>query len=54
MFDDLGRIVIPREIRQCVFGNEDTGGKSMEISCGKDGIIFLKPVVTEEKINEQF
>lgn len=43
-FDDFGRIVIPREIRQEVFGTHKTEGKPMEIFYEKDGTIILKPV----------
>ena len=46
-FDDLGRIVIPREIRLKVFGTGMVEGKPMEIFYEKDGTIILKPY--EEK-----
>ena len=42
-FDDLGRIVIPREIRIKAFGTHKTEMKPMEISCQEDGTIILKP-----------
>lgn len=43
-FDDLGRIVIPRSVRQEAFGTSKNEGKPMEILYEKDGIIILKPV----------
>lgn len=42
-FDDLGRIVIPRSVRQEIFGTPKTEGKMMEIFYDKDGTITLKP-----------
>ena len=42
-FDDLGRIVISRPLRQVIFGNQDIGGKPMEVFYEKDGTIILKP-----------
>ena len=44
-FDDLGRIVIPRTIRQEAFGTSKTEGKPMEIFYENDGTIILKPVI---------
>lgn len=41
--DDLGRIVIPKEIRKTVFGESDVEGYEMEIFVEKDGTIILKP-----------
>lgn len=46
-FDDLGRIVIPRTVRQKAFGTHNTEGKPMEIFYEKDGTIMLKPVKEE-------
>lgn len=43
-FDDLGRIVIPRLVRQEIFGTSNNEGKPMEIFYEKDGTIILKPV----------
>lgn len=43
-FDDLGRIVIPKSVRQEVFGTSKNEGKSMEIFYEKDGTIILKSV----------
>lgn len=43
-FDDLGRIVIPRSVRQEVFESTKNEGKPMEIFYEKDGTIILKPV----------
>ena len=42
-FDDLGRIVIPREMRLKAFGTANTEGKPMEIYYEDDGTIILKP-----------
>lgn len=47
--DDLGRIVIPRTIRQDIFGTYKTDGNRMEIFYGKDGTIILKPIKEERK-----
>lgn len=42
-FDDLGRIVIPKEIRRKLFGTpEKSEGMSMEIFMDKDNIILRK------------
>lgn len=41
--DDLGRIVIPKNVRKEAFGTEDADGKPMEIFYEKDGTIILKP-----------
>lgn len=41
--DDLGRIVIPREIRKNLYGSTDTTGKLMEFFYEEDGTIILKP-----------
>ena len=41
--DDLGRIVIPKEVRKQAFGIEDVCGKPMEIFYQLDGTIILKP-----------
>lgn len=46
--DDLGRIVIPKAVRQSAFGTADTEGKPMEIYYEPDGTIILKPYVPEE------
>lgn len=43
-FDDLGRIVIPRSVRQEAFGTNKTEGKYIEIFYEKDGTIILKPI----------
>ena len=42
-FDDLGRIVIPKAVRQRAFGNAVTEGKAMRIFCETDGTVILKP-----------
>lgn len=44
VFDDLGRVVIPKSVRKEVFGTDDTEGKIVEIFYEKDGTIILKPV----------
>ena len=41
-FDDLGRIVIPKEIRRQLFGTKYTDGEPMEIFMDKDDIIIRK------------
>lgn len=42
-FDDLGRIVIPKELRKQLFGTpEKSEGKLMEIFTDKDDIILRK------------
>lgn len=44
--DDLGRIVIPREVRQRAFKSKnlrDVEGMSMEFFYENDGTIILKP-----------
>ena len=41
-FDDLGRIVIPKEIRRQLFGTKYTDGEPMEIFMDKDDIILRK------------
>ena len=41
-FDDLGRIVIPREVRKNVFGRIDVQDIPMEIFYNKDGSIVLR------------
>lgn len=41
-FDDLGRIVIPKEIRSQLFGTKYTDGEQMEIFMDKDDIILRK------------
>ena len=43
-FDDLGRIVIPREVRRKLYGTGETEGKTMEIFYEEDGTIILKPI----------
>lgn len=44
-FDYLGRIVIPRTVREKAFGENwrNIEGKAMEIYYEKDGTIILKP-----------
>ena len=50
-FDDLGRIVIPREIRRQIFGTpEKSEGMPMEIFMDKDDIILRK--YEENKSND--
>lgn len=46
--DDLGRIVIPKELRKKTFGCWDITGKAMEFFYENDGTIILKPYETEE------
>ena len=42
-FDDLGRIVIPKEIRRYVLGTTTNEGMAMEIAIGNGNSIILKP-----------
>lgn len=46
--DDLGRIVIPKEVRQNAFGQCDIEGMPFEIYWEADGTIILKPYKAEE------
>lgn len=46
-FDDLGRIVIPREVRKIVFSNTDVTGVPMEIFVDGEDIILRKCKVSE-------
>lgn len=46
--DDLGRIVIPRELRRMVFGTWDAEGKPMEFFYENDGTIILKPYMFDD------
>lgn len=50
--DDLGRIVIPKEVRRQVFGTTETESKPMEIFYEKDGTIIMKPVGELTKSSE--
>ena len=43
-FDDLGRIVVPKEVRKQVFGKTDLASAPMEFFYEKDGTIIMKPV----------
>ena len=49
-FDDLGRIVIPREFRKQIFGTPKTAGMIMEIFIDGENIILRK---YEDKVVEQ-
>lgn len=40
--DDLGRIVIPKEIRRLIFGTESAEGKPMEFFMDGDSIVLKK------------
>lgn len=40
--DDLGRIVIPKEIRRQVFGKADTSGEPMEIFIDGENIVLRR------------
>lgn len=51
--DDLGRIVIPREYRNKLFGEHNSEGKKMEIFLEKDGSLILKPYKTEPDIRKK-
>lgn len=41
-FDDLGRIVIPKEIRRLVLGKTDTMGEPMEIFIDRENIVLKR------------
>ena len=41
-FDDLGRIIIPKEIRRLVFGKTDTTGEPMEIFIDGGSIVLRR------------
>lgn len=41
-FNDLGRIVIPKEIRKLVFGKPDTTGEPMEIFIDGENIVLRR------------
>lgn len=41
-FDDLGRIVIPREVRKTVFSSTDVTGVPMEIFINGEDIVLRK------------
>ena len=43
-FDELGRIVIPKEVREELFGSSKNDGTEMEIRI-EDGKIVLIPVL---------
>lgn len=47
--DDLGRIVIPKEIRRQIYGAKDASGECFEIILMKDDSIVLKPVREEKE-----
>jgi bifunctional DNA-binding transcriptional regulator/antitoxin component of YhaV-PrlF toxin-antitoxin module len=50
-FDDLGRIVVPKEMRERAFGTAKTEGMPVEIYYEDDGTIILK-LYEEEKKDE--
>jgi len=44
--DDLGRVVIPKELREKIFGRRDTAGEPVEFFYKKEDdkiILILKP-----------
>lgn len=45
--DDLGRIVIPRELRRTIFGKGDVCGQPMEVFYEEDGTVIFKPYMCE-------
>ena len=45
--DDLGRVIIPRELRQRIFGKGDVEGQPMEIFYEEDGTVIFKPYMCE-------
>ena len=52
-FDDLGRIVIPRIIRDEVFGTHINDGQEMEITCLGKGIILLTTPDNQDEKSKQ-
>lgn len=46
--DDLGRICIPKAVRQAAFGTSNTEGMPIEFFYEKDGTVILKPYKIEE------
>ena len=50
-FDDLGRIVVPKEIRRQLFGTKFTG-EPMEIFIDKDNIILRKYEENKDNVCE--
>ena len=50
--DDLGRIMIPREVRREAFGSTSTVGKSMEFFYDKNGTIVIKPTESTDRTNK--
>lgn len=42
--DEVGRIGIPREVRNQVFGTSETENIAVEFFYEKDGTIVMKPV----------
>lgn len=46
--DDLGRITIPKGVRQNAYGKWDVAGMPYEIYWEADGTIILKPYKAEE------
>ena len=51
-FDDLGRIVIPKEIRRILFGTKDVEGMPMEIFVDEDNIILRKYEENKDNVCE--
>ena len=43
-FDEIGRIVVPKEVRKQAFGKTDLTSIPMEFFYEKDGTIIIKPV----------
>lgn len=41
--DDLGRVVIPRELRRTMFGADNGVGQPMELFYEDDGTVIFKP-----------
>lgn len=50
-FDDLGRIVIPRAVREQVFGTNKVDGVQMEIFLDENNNIILKTYKDIEENN---
>ena len=45
--DDLGRVVIPRELRKTIFGKCDVEGQPREVFYEEDGTVIFKPYMCE-------
>ena len=51
--DDLGRIVIPKEVRRQIFGTQDASGEPMEFFMEGDSIVLKKYIFEQESMEEE-